>query len=462
MSRTLNIERRTLRYCKGLVAAVVASSALSLGVVPATAASDKRPAPTKLRLVTAHGSIAVSWGVTTTRGLTGFRVRWGRQHATWANLGRRVDLARGARGYTISSLAPGTYEVRVLSVYAGNRGGHASVGDATVSGGGSKERPGEEKARKERERKERERKEREESKAREQEQRETEEREKREAEEREGTKGKGEEESPSSATVPATPDGPSGKWSIVYGDGFAGSSLDNTWKANTNRQGCCGNANEISTERPSAVKVDAQGLHILCEYVPTQVEGKNYVCGGIDSENGFKWKANEGGTLAFQVVTKWPTRDGGEDPGWWAFDHTWTSELDFFEGWEWGHEEYYAGMPVYIGETNSILDTVSHELFAAKSEISNPETEYHTYTTVLKPNDELEEYIDGQYKWTVAPPLAENTPWMHLTLTHDLREASNMKGTSDFAVRSVAAYEDTAHKGVGVEGGGIAPGTTVE
>jgi hypothetical protein len=441
--------------------------ALSLGVASAVAASDKGPAPTKLRLVTTDGSIGVSWGVTTTQGLTGFRIRWVRRHGGSASSSRLVKLARGARSYTISSPAAGTYTVRVLSVYSDKRPSHASVAKAKIS----EEGPGEEKAGKEREREEREarkeqeRKEREarkeqerqERETREREQREKQEREKREKEEREGG-----EESPSSNAVSAIPDGPPGAWSIVYGDAFAGNSLDNTWKANTNRQGCCGNANEISTERPSAVKVDAQGLHVLCEYVATAVEGKNYVCGGIDSENGFKWKANEGETLAFQAVTKWPARDGGEDPGWWAFDHTWTSELDFFEGWEWGHEEYFAGMPVYIGETNTILDTVSHELFKAKSEISNPETEYHTYTTVLKPNDQLEEYIDGQYKWTVEPPAAENTPWMHLTLTHDLREASNLTGTSDFAIRSVSVYEDSAHQGVGIEDGGIAPGTSVE
>ncbi len=455
--RTSRIGRRTPSHSKAaLVATLVASVALSLGVVPAMAASGKGPAPTKLRLVAGQSSIVASWSVASTKGVTGFRIRWGRKHGKSAKMGRRVVLSSGARSYTISSLAKGTYEVRVLAVYA-NRAGRGSVAEATVSPGG-KEGPGEEKERKEQERKEREARKEQERKERE----EAHEREQHEKEEREGKEHEEKEKTGSSNAVSATPDGPSGSWSIVYGDAFAGSSLDNTWKANTNRQGCCGNGNEISTERPSAVKVDSQGLHILCEYVATPVEGSNYVCGGVDTEHGFEWKANGGGTLAFQVVTKWPARDGGEDPGWWAFDHTWTSELDFFEGWEWGHEEYYAGMPVFIGETNTILDTVSHELFSAKSEISNPETEYHTYTTVLKPNDQLEEYIDGKYRWTVAPPLAENTPWMHLTLTHDLREATKLKSTSDFAVRSVSVYEDAAHDGVGIEDGGIAPGTSVE
>jgi hypothetical protein len=460
MPSTPEIGRRTLSYSKlALAATLVALVALSLGVVPATAASGKGPAPTKLRLVAGQSSIVASWSVASTKGVTGFRIRWGRKHGKSAKMGRRVVLSSGTRSYTISSLAKGTYEVRVLAVYASNRAGRQSTAEATVSPSGSKEGPGEE----EKERKEQERKEREARKEQERKEREeVHEREQHEKEEREGKEGEEKEESGSPETVSATPDGPSGSWSIVYGDAFAGSSLDNTWKVNTNRQGCCGNANEISTERPSAVKVDAQGLHILCEYVATPVEGRNYVCGGIDTENGFKWKANEGETIAFQVVTKWPARDGGEDPGWWAADHAWTSELDYFEGWEWGQEEYYAGMPVFIGETNNVLDTVSHELYSAKSELSNPETEYHTYTTVLKPNDQLEEYVDGKYRWTVGAPPAENTPWMQLILTHDLRESSKLKGTSDFAVRSVSVYEDTAHDGVGVEDGGIAPGTTVE
>jgi hypothetical protein len=466
----------------GMLMLMAAMSAVLLAATPAAARRHRRAAPPALhlRLTAGQGSITASWEVSSAHAssahaVKGFRIRWrrhnGRRAGRWS---RRVELTSSARTYAISPLAKGTYEVLVRASHGRKGAGRATVAEVTVAVGAGEQAP-ERAGEPHKERGGEAHKEKSSqapvvkgAEAPREKGGGTKERGGREGEGLLPEGGAGEEESPlgglTSASVsskPAGPAAPAGGWSVAYADAFAGPALDGSWKANTNRQGCCGNANEIATEKPSEVKLGSEGLSLQCE--PNLSEGKLYACSGVSSDTpkGFRWKANLGQTLAFQVVAKWPPRDGGEDPGWWSMDGSWTSELDFFEGWEWGQEEYFAGVPVWIGKTNTTADTVSHEAYKLKSEAPNPELGFHTYTTVLKPNDELEEYWDGQYKWTVQAPPAENTPWMNLVLTHALRVATRMTGVSGFDVRSVAVYEDGAHDGVGVENGGVAPGTSV-
>jgi hypothetical protein len=260
-------------------------------------------------------------------------------------------------------------------------------------------------------------------------------------------------------SAPAGPGAPAGGWHVAFADGFAapigtGAGQDAFWKANTNKQGCCNNSDEIASESPSQVRVGPSGLELLC------TASAGYVCGGVDTTGGFNWKPGGGQTFAFEVVAKLPPRDWGEDPGWWSCDTKWTDEIDFFEAWEWGHEEYFAGMPVWKAKTPNAVE-VSHEAYKLKSELGNPEESFHRYTTVIKSNNEIEEFIDGQYRWSVPAPSSMNTPWMHLILTHALRVSTHLTGTSAFDIRSVAVYEDAAHGGQNVEGGGLAPGTVL-
>lgn len=262
-------------------------------------------------------------------------------------------------------------------------------------------------------------------------------------------------EGPKVAPAPAA--GTPVNWRLVYGDAFAGPSLDSTWvKGGPKSQGCCNNGNEIAAETPDKARVSEAGLELLCSHEAR--EGKAYDCGGVETSH-FNWKPGGGQTWAFQVVMRLPARDGGEDPGWWSTDHSWTDELDYLEGWEWGHVEYFAGIPVWKAVTPNVVE-VSHESYALKSEIPNPEEGLHTYTTVVKANNEAEEWIDGTHRWNVAAPSRMNVPWMHLILTHALRQATTLS-ESVFLIRSVSVYEDAAHVGQNVEGGGVAPGTVV-
>ena len=261
------------------------------------------------------------------------------------------------------------------------------------------------------------------------------------------------------SSAPVGPASPAGGWHVAFADGFTaaigtGAGQDGFWKANTNTNGCCNNGDEIASESPSQVHVGANGLELLC------TASGGYVCSGVDTTSGFNWRPGGGQTWAFEVVARLPPRDWGEDPGWWSTDTKWTNEVDFFEAWEWGHEEYFAGMPVWKSKTPSAVE-VSHEAYKLKSEIGNPEEGFHRYTTVIKSNNEMEEFIDGQYRWSVPAPSSMNAASMHLILTHALRVSTHLTGSSSFDIRSVAVYEDASQAGQNVEGGGVAPGTAL-
>lgn len=265
--------------------------------------------------------------------------------------------------------------------------------------------------------------------------------------------------------VPTAPMGPSGAWKVAYADAFAasigsGAGQDAGWKANEHDQGCCNNGDEIAAERPSKVRTGEQGLEVLCTKEANA--GRAYTCGGADTDTpaGFKWRFGGGQEWAFQTYAKAPAAANcGEDPGWWGSDPSWTDEFDFFEFWGWNSAcRYSGGVPVWIYKTPSStirLQCVPWE--GCATWIPNPEA-WHTYTTVVKANNQVQEFIDGRLMGTIGPPSGVNTPWDHLIVTHALRERSILSGTSAFAVGYTAVYEI----GTGnTEHAGVAPGTVV-
>jgi len=168
--------------------------ALAAGPVPAVSFAQ-RPVPVNLQLAPAAGSLSASWGVSSTAGLTGFRIRWKR---TGGGGAARVDVARGVRSYTISKLRHVPYEVRVRTLYQG-KPGPVALAEATPLPG--LEEPPEE-----------------ETPVEEPPEEEPPEEEPSEGEE-EATSEKGpKEEEPQTARVSATPTGPpmpAGGWSVV-------------------------------------------------------------------------------------------------------------------------------------------------------------------------------------------------------------------------------------------------------
>jgi hypothetical protein len=455
--------------------------ALSLGASPAAAARQhRRAAPTHLRLHPGRSSITARWAMSATRGVTGFRVRWRRHQRSAGRWSKRAELASSAHAYAISSLPDGTYEVLVQATYGHNGAGRARVAAATVTApeeapaakGGEASgatggkvlvskvtvRHGEAEG----------------------------------AAQRGGLwQSSGEEGPPMEglpgAAVSPTPAGPStplGGWSVAYADGFgaplgSGAGHDNTLFPNncTALTSCAGfNSNEMEVMNPSAVSEGPEGLKLTCTYTAAaQAPGsKHYVCGSVRGPTEpvagyapFKWSPGKGQTLVFQAVAKLPPNTGEADPGWWSDGPPWNdAEIDFFEGGGWGAQH----------TTGWNTDNI-YTAWLAKTQVgaikygfkTDPSLAFHTYTFELGANNTYSVWIDGvlqSWATNVGPASPDLFAKDTLTLSYALRTCPQCttgftSGTREFDVRSVAVYEDAAHAGVGIENGGVAPGTTL-
>jgi hypothetical protein len=293
------------------------------------------------------------------------------------------------------------------------------------------------------------------------------------------------QQSPSrTLSVSATPTGPptpAGGWSVAYADAFGepigvGRGHDNTWFPNNCvvMTSCHGfNEDELEVMNPSAVGETAQGLKLTCTHTPAaQAPGaKHFVCGtlrGLEKFRGyrsFKWSPGKGQTLVFQAIAKLPPNTGDADPGWWTNGPPWNdTEVDFFEGGGWG--SYTSGWktsPLYTSWFAAPHPEASKSGFAV-----DPSQAFHTYTFELSASGTYSVWIDGvpqPWATNVGPARPDLSEKATLILSYALRECSCKSGftsgTREFDVKSVAVYEDKVHAGVGIEDGGLAPGTAI-
>ena len=243
-------------------------------------------------------------------------------------------------------------------------------------------------------------------------------------------------------------------------------------------------------------KVGAEGLELVDKYAPNRApaEGgypvRNYVSGTVSTQSQyaaggwrpFTWKPGEGETWAFECNCRLPANSplSGVDPGWWSTDVKWTNEIDFFEEWGWNPACATAPADILLHGRRLALQNVPTGNHRVVQELSTacsiPRQGFHRYTTLIYPNNTLSEYIDGQLqRWVGVNGVAPAPPYfnkvrMSLLLTNALRDQKGMSGpnpypgfssgTRTFTARSIAVYEDGAHAGQHISGGGVAPGTT--
>lgn len=423
--------------------ALATSAALVLVALSPAISQAQLPAPVDLQLTPGVATIATLWSVSSAEP-SGFSVRWKK---VGGGGGGHVNLPGSARSYTIEGLRSVPYEVRVRASYGGRRAGFAAAEATPLSGS-------------------------------------------EESHEELPPKAGGSAPSTVSAAPPSTvsaaptgPPPPSGGWSVAYADAFGarfgtGAGHDNTFFPNncSKATNCAGfNSDEMEVMNPSAVAQTAAGLRLTCTYTAAaqQPGAKHYVCGTLrgltEPKAGysfFKWSPGKGQTLVFQAIAKFPINTGEADPGWWSNGPPWRdTEVDFFEGG--GSSSSYTS-----GWRTSSLYTAwfaaPHPNADKSGFATDPSSGFHTYTFEIAANNTYSVWIDGVAQpWAtnvgpVKPDLAEKAG---LVLSYALRTCSCTtgfkSGTREFDVRSVAVYEDTAHKGVGIEHGGLAPGTAV-
>jgi hypothetical protein len=282
---------------------------------------------------------------------------------------------------------------------------------------------------------------------------------------------------------PKGPQAPAGGWSVVYADAFGaplgpGAGHDNTWFPNNcfSRSNCTGfNRDELEVMNPSAVSQNANGLKLSCTYTAAEQQpgGKHYVCGTLRalSENRrgyrfFRWSPGRGQTLVFETVAKLPQNTGEADPAFWSNGPPWyDTEFDFFEAGGWGsqHTTGWVTDPLYtVWFAHPHLDASKFGFHY------NPVSAFHTYTTEISSNNTFSEWIDGvpqPWATNVGPAQPDLSAKGSLVLSYALRacqcQSGFTGGTRHFDVKSVAVYEDTPHRGAGIENAGTVPGTIV-
>jgi hypothetical protein len=283
--------------------------------------------------------------------------------------------------------------------------------------------------------------------------------------------------------APTGPATPPGGWSVVYADAFGapigkGPGKDNTWYPNncSLEANCAGfNENELEVMNPSAVSETGEGLKLTCTHtaVAQSPGSKHFVCGtlrgqaeGLPGYSFFKWSPGKGQTLVFQAVAKLPPNSGEADPAWWSNGPPWNdTEVDFFEayGASSRHTSGWRTDPLY-----TMWFASPHPSGVKPGFATDPSQGFHTYTFELAANNTYSVWVDGVLQpWAtdVGPAKPDLSAKTTLILSYALRACSCTSGFTsgarEFDVKSVAVYEDTVHHGVGIENGGVAPGTVV-
>jgi len=275
--------------------------------------------------------------------------------------------------------------------------------------------------------------------------------------------------------LPTGPPAPAGGWHVAFADGFAttigtGLGQDSLWQLPSGYEKA-EQSNDLNVYNASQVRVGANGLELVAHNQPNAGgTGKNYVSGAVYTIGRFSLRSYAGATFAVECVCRWPRNGGAADPAFWhdGNEREVEQEVDDFEafGWQDDHSaEYGAGIPIFVGLGGH---TVFHTDGVKRQFRFDPTARFHHYTTVIGPGasgkTRAEEYIDGVYRWSVEVSTPSISVWQHLILSYALREYPNLVLGEDttFAARSVAVYEDGAHAGQFVTGGGVAPGTVVK
>lgn len=218
------------------------------------------------------------------------------------------------------------------------------------------------------------------------------------------------------------------------------------------------------------------------------VSAVNYTSGCLSSQpvnpvageagfpiTGFTFLPAVGISWAFEIVCSLPAGDmPGGDMGWWATSADGTNELDFMEWTD--YDQNLSGVWDLVGAWFDHAHGVSAggEVFSNSTAVLSAQTDgrMHRWTTAILASDsKVHTYLDGVeitgmvYNW-ISGWDAGATDYMHLLLSHALRNAYSGKGpafsgSTDVVVRSVAAYQDTPHLGQSCVGGGTALGTVV-
>ena len=100
------------------------------------------------------------------------------------------------------------------------------------------------------------------------------------------------------------PDGPKGRWQLVFSDHFTGTTLDTANWSTCYRWGCTDEGND-ELEWYQASQVTVRNSTVSLTVVPRQTDGKQYVSGMLSSYGKFSYRYGYA-----QIVAKLPVGAG--------------------------------------------------------------------------------------------------------------------------------------------------------
>jgi hypothetical protein len=282
---------------------------------------------------------------------------------------------------------------------------------------------------------------------------------------------------------------PSSGWSVAFADDFnaplgSGAGQDSFWypnrlccNANTTQNG--DNPYDLQAYNSSQVTISGGDLVETAkpdtDALPAQggYQQADYLSGSANTDpqagnTGFEWKPGQGETWAFEIDAEFPTNTNDLFNSFWSISTSgWNNERDFFEG----RPSSWIDSDWFYNPSGGAND------WYASGVSFNPASAFHHYTYVVYPNQTWSFYIDGVLQtWVgnngIGPAEASTNTYMNLIInyalynyngsTYGTTDPNFTSGTRSFKINSVAVYEDAAHTGQDIIGGGIALDTTID
>jgi beta-glucanase (GH16 family) len=221
------------------------------------------------------------------------------------------------------------------------------------------------------------------------------------------------------------PDGPKGRWQLVFSDHFTGTTLNTANWSTCYYWGCTdGGNNELEWYEASQVTVHNGTVSLTV--VPERTNGKKYVSGMLSSYGKFSYLYGYA-----QIVAKLPVGRGLWSAFWFEPENgTWPPEVDIVENWAQSHGVSFY---VHFGSANH-YDTSNMWVPTASSA-------FHTYGVDWEPGS-IAWYVDGFLVSRVARSITQPEYLVaNLAVNGKLPPNSAVRFPQSLVIRSINVWQ---------------------
>jgi beta-glucanase (GH16 family) len=221
------------------------------------------------------------------------------------------------------------------------------------------------------------------------------------------------------------PDGPHGRWQLVFSDHFTGSTLDTANWSICYYFGCTDRGNN-ELEWYEASQVTVHDNTVSLTVVPEQINGRQYVSGMLSSYGKFSYLYGYA-----QIVAKLPVGQGLWSSFWFEpANGTWPPEVDILENWAQSHSVSFY---VHFGAANT-YDTSNFYVPTASSA-------FHTYGVDWEPGS-IAWYVDGFLVTRLAVSIAQPEYLIaDLAVNGKLPPNSAVRFPQSLVIRSIKVWQ---------------------